>query len=135
MLTEVLGVVEKANTRPLLIAMTTLSLLVRATGGAILGDPFTWALVVILPLGVMAYVLVIGWIYMIQGMNARLPENDMASWGPIIGSSLLAFCLLLTFSYVSSHPEGLSLSLLGEPDFVYVCTVFLLATETAKIRR
>jgi hypothetical protein len=135
MLTEILGVIEKTNTRPLLTAMITISLLIHITEGTILVDPFIPELILLPILGFFADALLYLWIYFIHLMNSRLQENDTASWGPLIGSSLLAFCLLLAFSYLSSHPKDLSLSLLAQPNFIYLCTAFLLATETNKIRR
>jgi len=112
MLIELLGVIEKTNTRPLLVSFITLSLATKATN-----------------------VLVFGWIFAIIWMNSHLRESDVASWGPMIGSILLAFGLLVAFSYLASHPQGLSFSLLGEPGFIYICALFLLAAETVKIRR
>ncbi|GHD81828.1 hypothetical protein ACFSQE_07595 [Vogesella fluminis] len=135
MLTEILGVLEKTNTRPLLIALSTLSFMVRSTDGAILADPFSWDLVALPILGLVAYATVFAWIYMIHRMNLRLSENDIASWGPIVGGSLLAFCLLVAASYFSKNPQGLSFTVLAQPNFIYFCTLTLLAAETTKIRR
>lgn len=135
MLTELLGVIEKTNSRPFLVSFVTLSLATEVTNGSILADPFSWQLAVLVVLGFCSYALVFGWIYAIVRMNFALKEGDIANWGPIIGSILLAIGLLITFSYLASHPQGLSFSILGEPSFIYVCTLYLLAAETVKIRR
>lgn len=135
MIAEILGVVEKTNTRPLLISFVALSMAAGATSGTILIDPLSWQLM-ILPIAVfVSYVLIYGWVLLIHKMNSRLADNDIASWGPMIGSALLAFCVLQIFSYLSSHPQGLTFVLLAEPNFIYVLTILLLSAETTKIHR
>jgi hypothetical protein len=134
-LTELLGVVVKIKTQPLLVAFITLSAAVLATGGAILADPFSWQLLTIPFFGLFTTALVFGWFFFVHSLNSRLAENDIASWGPMIGSVLLTFCLLVAFSYLAAHPHGLSFALLGEPGFIYFCTLLLLAAETMKISR
>ena len=135
MLSEILGVIEKTNSRPFLITLITMSMMVKITSGAILVDPITWDIAILPIFGFISYSLVFGWIYMICHINSLLPENDLASWGPIIGSSLMALCLLIAFSYLSVHPQGLGFSLLGQSSFIYICTLFLLSVETTKIRK
>jgi len=135
MLKELLGVVEKTNTRPLLVTFFALSMATASSNDTLLTNPFSWQLI-LLPFAVfLAYGLVWGWVYLIHSMNSTLADNGVASWGPMIGSTILAFCLLVTFSYLSSHPQGLMFSLLGESGFIQVCSLFLLAAETIKIHR
>jgi hypothetical protein len=59
----------------------------------------------------------------------------MASWGPMIGCSILAFCLLVVFSYLSVHPQGVSFAILADPNFIRTSTLLLLAVETIKIQK
>lgn len=135
MLTEILGVLEKTNTRPVLTAFVILSLMIKATDGGLMSNPVSWEMALLLVFGPMAYAMVFYWIIGVTRLNSSLPENDVVSYGPMLGSSLLAVCLIFAFSYLANHPEGLSFSLLGQPNFIYFCTLLLLSAETTKIRR
>lgn len=135
MLAEILGVVEKTNTRPLLISFVALSFISVGTKGKILADPFSLELLLLPASAFLAYGLIFGWIFIVQWLNSGLSDYDLGSWGPLIGSTILAFCLLMVFSYLATHPDGIGFSLLGNPYFLYLCTLFLLAVETTKITR
>lgn len=135
MLAEILGAVEKTNTRPLLIAFVALSGMSLA-GSELFHDPISWGFLLLLPVAVaVADVLVFLWGDGVTRLNAGLRENDIASWGPFIGCAVLALCLQITFRYLATHPEGLTFSLVAEPGFIYLCSLYLLALETLKIKR
>lgn len=99
-------------------------------------EPISWGFVLLLPVAVaIAYVLVYLWGDLVVRLNAGLKQNDIASWGPLIGCVVLALCLQITFRYLATHPEGVTFPLLAEPGFVQLCSLYLLALETLKIRR
>lgn len=136
MLKDILGVIEKTNTRPLLITFLGLTMCTFANGIDILAAPTSWETLVLIPFAIFfSYGLVFAWIFLVIDLNARLREGDLASWGPMIGCSILAYALLIVFAYLSSHPNGLSFSILGQPNFIRVGALFLLAAETIKIGR
>ena len=135
MLKEIFGVAEKANTRPLLIVFAALSLATLQEGAQLLKDPFQWS-ALMLPIAVFsAFGVVWGGFVVLHRLYAALPDNDIMSWGPVIGCSILAFCLLVSFQYLSTHPQGLSFELLSAPGFVRLLMLYLLAVETIKVRR
>jgi hypothetical protein len=135
MLKEILGVVEKTNTRPLLIVFVALALSTFDKKGGPLADPMSWKSLVLPVLVFISYTLVWMWIEFVHRLNDRLADNDIASWGPLVGCSVLAFCIVLTFWYLANHPDHISFSLLGDPGFVRLAALYLLAAETIKIER
>ncbi|WP_208457703.1 hypothetical protein [Burkholderia pyrrocinia] len=136
MLKDILGVVEKVNTKPVLIAFIAICMVtVHDDGLKLLVDPISPNLVLVPVAVLISYILVWLWIWRINVMNAGLADNDIASIGVIIGCSILTICILIAFSYLSSHPNGLTFALLGNVDFVRFATLLLLAIETIKIER
>lgn len=135
MLTEILGVVEKTPPRPLLIVFIALAISTFNRDGGLLANPFSAHALAIPILVSLAYAFVWGWVALVHRLNSSLADNDIASWGPLIGCSVLAFGILVTFKYLSTHPIGLSFALLAEKNFVRVCALFLFAFETIKIKR
>ncbi|MEW9899816.1 hypothetical protein ABWL39_14430, partial [Chitinivorax sp. PXF-14] len=97
MLGNILGVVEKTNTRPLLITFIALSFVTLLNGGALLKNPFSEQAFGIPVAILFAYCVVWYWSSLIHWLNASLSSNDIASFGPLVGCSILAFCLLVTF--------------------------------------
>lgn len=135
-LKEAIDILDKVNTRPLLTAFGGLSLSELLVNETAFPDALSWERMLLLAWCVFfAFALVWGWIYMVMQMNSNLKDNDIVSWGPMLGAILLAGCVRIAFSYLSVHPEGLTFALLGEPNFIYFCTLFLLAAQTLKIRR
>jgi hypothetical protein len=135
-LKEALDILDKVDTRPLLTAFGGLSLCEVLTSWASFSDPLSSGQMLLLGgCVVVAFALVWIWIKLVMDMNVKLREGDIVSWGPMLGAILLAGCVRIAFSYLSSHPQGLTFALLGEPNFIYFCTLFLLAAQTLKIRR
>ena len=135
MLAEILGIIEKANSRVLLFIFIGLFFYSFLGDDEIVVNPLSSnsaALIIFIPLG---YFLTGVWIELVERMNESLPENDMASWGPIIGGIVLAFCFLVTFSYLANTPKELTLSLLVKKNFLRLCALYLLGFETVKIER
>ncbi|MBB3260373.1 putative membrane protein [Paraburkholderia bannensis] len=135
MLAEILGVIEKANSRVLLFIFVGLFFYCFLGDGENIADPLSANGASLIILIVWAYGLTGMWIELVGKMNDSLPENDLASWGPIIGGTILAFCLLITFSYLAKNPQGLTLSILAKKNFLRLCTLYLLGFETVKIDR
>lgn len=135
MLAEILAVIEKANSRVLLFIFVGLFFYSFLGDGEVIADPLSYNGLSLLIFIVWAYGLTGIWFELIEKMNDSLPENDMASWGPIVGGTILAFCLLVTFSYLARNPQGLTLSILAKKNFLRLCTLYLLGFETIKIER
>jgi len=135
MLKDVLNVAEKADMRNLLTVFVSLALVTYDKDVTLLENPFTWKLLLVPIVVFMAYTTTFAWRMGIHRLNSGLPENDLASWGPLVGCSLLAVAILFSFSYLATHPGGLSFALLGKPEFVRLCTLYLLALESIKIKR
>ncbi|WP_157632235.1 hypothetical protein [Variovorax sp. CF313] len=134
-LKEFLEVLNNVSTRPLLITFCALSMTTWFSNDALRTPTISWDLLFLPILVFSAYVFVWGWMYLVLTLNSRLADNDLFSWGPVIGCTLLALCIRIAFSHLSSHPQGLTFALLGEPNFIHFCTLFLLAAQTLKIRR
>jgi hypothetical protein len=136
MIKELLGVVERFDTRPLLVTFTALSFATYNRHGALLlVDPFNWYSLCLIFFIFAAYLSIYLWVLSIHNLNFGLKQNDILNWGLLIGCTILAFCILVIFSYLSSHPQGLTFTLLSKPAFIQVCSLFLLALETIKIKR
>ncbi|SOZ10605.1 hypothetical protein [Cupriavidus taiwanensis] len=135
MLTELLGVVEKTNTRPLLIAFVALSLLSLSRGANLVANPLSWQTLALPVIVGLSYLLIWFWLALIDRMNSSLSDSDIASFGPLIGCTLLAFCFMLTFSYLAAHGKELDFAILVRREFIHLATLYLLAMETMKIRR
>lgn len=134
MIKEILGAIEKVNSGPLLVTFLGLSLasfcgIYRPFEGVISAQTLGLAALVFV-----AFLLLIGWVTLVVHLDVGLEDEDPVRPGALIGCILLAFSILITFFYLASHPQGLALSLLGEPGFVRLCTLYLLAIETMKIR-
>jgi hypothetical protein len=135
MLSEILGIVEKTNTRPLLLAVGALALSTVNLETSLLTDPLSWRALALPILVVLAYLAVWLWQDLVFRLNSNLSDNDVASWGPLLGCTILAWCLAATLAYFARNPSGPSWALLGEANFVRLLAGYLLAIETIKIKR
>lgn len=136
MFKDIFGVVEKVNTRPLLISLIGVCFVTaNEDGQQLLRHPISWRLVALPPMVIFAYGLVWVWVWRINCMNSRLSESDIASIGVIVGCCILSVCLVIAFSYLAAHPQGITLAILGDVSFIRFLTLILLAMETIKIER
>ena len=53
----------------------------------------------------------------------------------LVACSLLAFSLLITFSYLSNNPNILNTSLLVKPGFIYTCTLYIMSLVAFNVNR
>lgn len=135
MIKDFLDALGKVKSRPLLIVFAALAISTFEPGGGPIKDPFS-ADTLALPFFVMfAYVAIVSWIIFVHGLNSRLADHDLANWGAILGGSTLAFCLCVTFWYVSEVPEPMTLKLLGTAGFIRIFFLYLFSIETINIER
>ncbi|MFJ3119595.1 hypothetical protein ACIPI6_23975 [Pseudomonas protegens] len=135
MFKDILEVFGKVKSRPLLVVFGALAMSTFLAGGGPIVDPFS-AESFALPVFVFfADVMVIAWILFVQNINGRLSENDHANWGRVLGGTILAFCLCVTFWYVSNFPDPISLKLFGSSGFIRLFMLYLFAIETINIDR
>jgi hypothetical protein len=135
MLSEIFSFLEKANTRTFLFIFLGLSIYTLYGDGDSIVDPLSinsLSLIIIIPF---SFLLVALWVEMIDNFNVRLSESDMMSWGPVIGGTILAFCILTTLSYLSTTSTGLTFSLIAKKNFIRLCTLYLLGLDTISISR
>jgi len=132
---DLLDALGKVKSRPLLNVFAALAISTFAPGGGPVRDPFavTSLLLPILVFG--ASVLVISWVRFVNFLNSRLADHDLFSWGPYLGGTALAFCLCVSFWYVSNVPDPINLTLLGSVGFVRMFALYLFAIETIGIKR
>lgn len=134
MLSEIFSFLEKANTRIFLFIFLGLSMYTFYGDGDSIVDPLSvesLGLILFIPF---SFLLVALWVEMIDGLNVRLPENDMMSWGPVIGGIILAFCILTSLSYLSTS-AGITFSLIAKKNFIRLCMLYLLGLDTISISR
>ncbi|QVW21929.1 hypothetical protein KJF94_18805 [Pseudomonas hormoni] len=132
---DLLDALGKIKSRHLLIVFAALSISTFAPGGGPIANPFS-AISFMLPfLVIAAYVIVISWVLFVHQLNSGLADHDLASWGPVIGGTLLAFCLSVTFWYVSNVPDPINVKLLGTSGFTRMFALYLFAIETININR
>lgn len=134
MLSEIFSFLEKANTRIFLFIFLGLSMYTLYGDGDSIVDPLSinsLSLIIIIPF---SFLLVALWVEMIDNFNVRLSENDMMSWGPVIGGIILAFSILTTLSYLSTS-TGITFSLIAKKNFIRLCTLYLLGLDTISISR
>lgn len=135
MIKDFLDALGKVKSRPLLIVFAALAISTFAPEGGPLENPFS-AGSLALPFFVMfSYVAIVYWVLFVRGLNSRLTDHDLANWGPILGGSVLSFCLCVTFWYVSHVPDPMSFKLLGSEGFVRIFFLFLFSVETINIER
>lgn len=135
MVKDFLDALGKVKSRPLLIVFAALAMSTFAPDGGPLKNPFSASAIVLPFLVMLSYVLIISWVLFINGLNSRLADNDLASWGPMIGGSFLSFCLCVILWYVSHVPDPMSLKLLGTEGFIRIFFLFLFSVETINIGR
>lgn len=135
MFKEILDALGKIRSRSLTIVFIALAISTFAENGGPIANPFSMISMVLPFLVFFASLLLICWVDLIHRFNSRLADHDQASWGPMLGGSLLAFCLSVTFWYVSNVPEPLSLKLFGTPNFIRLFALYLFAIETINIGR
>lgn len=134
MLSEIFSFLEKANTRIFLFIFLGLSMYTFYGDGDSIVNPLSvesLGLILFIPF---SFLLVALWVEMIDGLNVRLPENDMMSWGPVIGGIILAFCILTSLSYLSTS-AGITFSLIAKKNFIRLCMLYLLGLDTISISR
>lgn len=134
MLSEIFSFLEKANTRIFLFIFLGLSMYTLYGDGDSIIDPLSinsLSLIIIIPF---SFLLVALWVEMIDNFNVRLSENDMMSWGPVIGGIILAFSILTTLSFLSTS-TGITFSLIAKKNFIRLCTLYLLGLDTISISR
>jgi len=134
MLSEIFSFLEKANTRIFLFIFLGLSMYTFYGDGDSIVNPLSvesLGLILFIPF---SFLLVALWVEMIDGLNVRLPEDDMMSWGPVIGGIILAFCILTSLSYLSTS-AGITFSLIAKKNFIRLCMLYLLGLDTISISR
>ncbi|MHC8379224.1 hypothetical protein ACYZT3_25480 [Pseudomonas sp. MDT1-16] len=135
MFKEILDALGKIGSRSLTSVFIALAISTFAENGGPIADPFSKISLVLPFLVFFSSLLLVCWVDLIHRFNSRLADHDQASWGPLLGGSLLAFCLTVTFWYVSNVPEPLSLKLFGMPNFIRLFALYLFAIETINIGR
>jgi hypothetical protein len=134
MIKEILGVVEKAKTRPLLIALLSISMVLLVSNESpFLKEPLGWHLLAFVLTTFVAFLLVISWAHAIIWFNSGLSVNDPWNWGVLIGSTMLTVCLHCTFTYFAHHPNGITFQIFGEREFIWLLTGYLASIETIRI--
>jgi hypothetical protein len=132
---DILDALGKIKSRPLLVVFAALAISTFTPGGGPINYPFS-AMSLMLPILVMGtYVIIISWVLFVHLLNSKLSDYDLASWGPILGGSLLSFCLCVTLWYVSNVPDPISIKLLGTAGFIRLFALYLFAIETINIKR
>ncbi|WP_339430493.1 hypothetical protein [Pseudomonas sp. EA_65y_Pfl2_P78] len=135
MFKDILDALGKIKSRSLTVVFSALALSTFFEEGGAIAHPFSVSSLM-LPLLVMAAtVFLLAWVRLINRLNSYLADHDQASWGPLFGGGILAFCLAVTFWYVSSVPDPLNLKLLGAPSFIRMFALYLIAIETINIER
>jgi hypothetical protein len=115
---------EKPRSQPLLYVFLSISLLTLYKDFDLLANPISWRLL-LLPVSVLvSYLLVYWWKSLIWRINSRLSENDIGNWSPLIGCSILALCVLITFSSIANDPGILSFKLMAEPNFFRLSALY-----------
>ncbi|TNF78760.1 hypothetical protein FGE05_27960 [Pseudomonas sp. ICMP22404] len=135
MFKDILEALGKVKSRSLTIVFLALALSTFLEEGGTIAHPFSASSLILPILVVVASVVVIAWVQFINRLNSYLADHDHASWGPITGGGILAFCLSVTFWYVSSVPDPINLKLLGTPNFIRMFALYLFAIETINIDR
>jgi hypothetical protein len=126
-LSEVFKTIREIRPFFLLVIFITLSIIVSIDGPNLLDNPVSpWSLVIPF-ITLMSLVLSWGWIEFIAWLSCLLPKDDLVDFGYIMAISLMSFFLLITFSYFTNHYETLSISIVGSPSFIYMCTLYLAA--------
>ncbi|TVT83973.1 hypothetical protein [Pseudomonas sp. H3(2019)] len=135
MLKEFFDALGRVKSRPLLVVFTALAVLTFTPGAGPIRDPFSVASFA-LPFFVFAADVAVGsWVLFVRKLNSRLADHDHASWGPVLGGTALAFCLCVSFWYVSNFPDPFNLKLFGNVVFVRMLALYLFAIETININR
>lgn len=135
MLKDILDALAKVKSRPLLVVFTALAMSTFLTGGGPVKDPFSAETFALPILVLIADVMVIAWVLFVRNLNSRLSEHDHANWGPVLGGTVLAFCISVTFWYVSNFPDPITLKLLGNLGFIRLFALYLFSIETINITR
>lgn len=135
MLKDFLDALGKIKSRSLLVVFAALALSTFMPEGGPLKNPFSVGSLTLFFFVIFAEIMVICWMSVVHHLNSRLADHDLASWGPYLGGTVLAFCLCVTFWHVSSTPDPVNLKLLGTEGFIRVFALYLLAIETINIKR
>lgn len=135
MFKEILDVLGKLKSRPLLNIFSALAFSTFMDGGGPVKDPFS-VTSLLLPIFLMiSSVLVLSWVFCVDYLNSHLASHDHFSWGPYLGGTVLAFCLCVFFWYVSSFSDPINLKMLGSVEFIRMFALYLFAVETINIKR
>lgn len=135
MLKDLLDALGKVKSRPLLNVFAALAISTFAPSGGPIRDPFSGTSFLLPVLVFGASVLIISWVHFVNFLNSRLSDHDLFSWGPYLGGTALAFCLCVSFWYVSNVTAPINLALLGSVEFVRLFALYLFAIETIGIKR
>ena len=136
MIKDLLGLLERTDTKPALLILASISLLcLHPDTRTLLDDPISPQGVAI-PLAVaIALMTLEAWFRCIDDLNRRLARNDVANYGPMIGYPILVFCLIAAAASVKADPGVISLALLGNPFFYYLAALTLFSVENIRVQR
>lgn len=136
MLREAFKTIRAIKPVYLLIVFSTLSIIARFNDDLhLLENPVSLHALTIPVLAVMGHFMTLLWIGFISLLKHLLPETDGGDFAILAACSLLAFNLLITFSYMSNNPNILNASLLIKPGFIYTCTMYIMSLVAFNIKR
>lgn len=135
MLKDFLDALGKIKSRPLLIVFAVLAMSTFDPSGGPIKDPFSASSLFLPFLTAFSFVLVVSWSMLIRRLNSSLSDYDSANWGVLLGGTILAFCLCVTFWYVSNNSDAINLKLLGNEGFIRLFALYLFGIETINIQR
>lgn len=135
MFKEIMEWFLKIRSRPLLVVFMAVSISTMVLPINPLDDPFTLNSFLIPTFVLVAHIIVTCWIAFIARLNSALSAYDSGDWGILIGGSGLAFCLSVIFWYAANNANPLRFELLGQADFLWLITLYLLSVETINVPR
>ncbi|MDN3414542.1 MULTISPECIES: hypothetical protein [unclassified Pseudoalteromonas] len=127
---------EKPSVFMLLVIFGTISLLSLFNESlGLIQNPISLMSVFIPLIVILVYIFLWWWLGLIRRLNDKLPNNDFACFGTLIGCSILTYCVLITFFIIGDNPEILNFNLLIKPSFFQLITLYLFGLSTLKVKR
>jgi hypothetical protein len=136
MLKEILEVASKTGTRSLLPAFSGIALYTLSGDHELLSNPVSWYALIIPVLVLVSKLLFRLWVEAIRRITIYLSDDHQINnnVGPFLGSCVLTFCVLVTFSWLAPNHANLSAHVLVEPGFIRLCALYLFAIETVRLK-
>lgn len=134
MVTEILSILEKFNSKPLLLVFLSISLSSLKPEHILMSQTLENWVILIFSI-ILSYLILMGWSTFIKWLNKRLYSEDISDIGPFFGVIFLTIFVVIVLTFLGNISEPLTFQILREEGFIWTASLLLFALESMKLSR